>query len=413
MATSEQNPLSPFFLRLTHTGVHKDGSQNLFSVPLHDLHEGFQYQTRKQTIYVPVDGHVDLPVAPRVLLALSEGSIGLFIRDGLLSLDVVTRFRDIADCGGAGGAGVGLATTTPNIQRTGGSLAFAIDLGPDIEGFIAGENLTVSGLLGSYASLNGTYAIESVTIGQGLAGADPDLYRITVASPGADIAGAALIGVVLTLPNGKVNVNLSSGGSSGLGANVHSYFTGDTIVTGAVNASAFTAIRPDDGSGVDPNSFFWESVSNDPYWKDSAGALHPLLNIDSYAGEVQGSILYFNGVNWVQLPPGTSGETLTTAGVGANPSWTSRAATKRITAVESPYTVLATDHVLFVNGTVIIDLPVGVEGKSYKIADTGSGTVTINPNGGEQIYGFGAGVGATLLSGDVIDLHFNATDGWW
>lgn len=39
------------------------------------------------------------------------------------------------------------------------------------------------------------------------------------------------------------------------------------------------------------------------------------------AGEVQGSILYFDGTNWVQLPPGTSGQVLTTNGGGADPSW--------------------------------------------------------------------------------------------
>jgi len=37
--------------------------------------------------------------------------------------------------------------------------------------------------------------------------------------------------------------------------------------------------------------------------------------------QVQGSVLYFNGTNWVQLSPGTSGNFLTTQGAGANPTW--------------------------------------------------------------------------------------------
>lgn len=41
----------------------------------------------------------------------------------------------------------------------------------------------------------------------------------------------------------------------------------------------------------------------------------------SMTGEQQGSVLYFNGTNWVQLSPGTSGSSLQTNGVGANPSW--------------------------------------------------------------------------------------------
>lgn len=40
-------------------------------------------------------------------------------------------------------------------------------------------------------------------------------------------------------------------------------------------------------------------------------------------GEQQGSILYFNGTNWVQLPPSTDGYVLTTQGIGDNPEWTS------------------------------------------------------------------------------------------
>lgn len=42
------------------------------------------------------------------------------------------------------------------------------------------------------------------------------------------------------------------------------------------------------------------------------------LNINS---QVQGSILYYNGSNWVQLSPGTEGYILTTHGTGNNPNW--------------------------------------------------------------------------------------------
>lgn len=43
------------------------------------------------------------------------------------------------------------------------------------------------------------------------------------------------------------------------------------------------------------------------------------LNITS---QTQGSILYFNGSNWVRLSPSTDGDVLTTHGAGNNPSWT-------------------------------------------------------------------------------------------
>lgn len=41
------------------------------------------------------------------------------------------------------------------------------------------------------------------------------------------------------------------------------------------------------------------------------------------AGEQLGSILYHNGTDWIQLPPGTSSNFLSTNGVGLAPSWRS------------------------------------------------------------------------------------------
>lgn len=49
---------------------------------------------------------------------------------------------------------------------------------------------------------------------------------------------------------------------------------------------------------------------------DSKGNM--LLKVLSQA---QGTILYYNGTNWVILSPGTSGQVLKTNGAAANPSW--------------------------------------------------------------------------------------------
>jgi len=37
--------------------------------------------------------------------------------------------------------------------------------------------------------------------------------------------------------------------------------------------------------------------------------------------QVKGALAYFDGVDWHVLPPGTSGQVLTTGGAGAAPSW--------------------------------------------------------------------------------------------
>ena len=38
-------------------------------------------------------------------------------------------------------------------------------------------------------------------------------------------------------------------------------------------------------------------------------------------GNVQGTVMYYNGTDWVVLTPGSSGEALKTQGAGANPVW--------------------------------------------------------------------------------------------
>jgi hypothetical protein len=55
---------------------------------------------------------------------------------------------------------------------------------------------------------------------------------------------------------------------------------------------------------------------------DLSGTLpNPTVTDLTITGEQQGSVLYYNGTNWVQLPPGTDGYVLTTNGIGANPEW--------------------------------------------------------------------------------------------
>ena len=83
-----------------------------------------------------------------------------------------------------------------------------------------------------------------------------------------------------------------------------------------------------------------------------------------------------------------------------------------------PYDILATDEVIFVDtdgGDVTVNLPAGVEGVHYKVINCGSSAneVTVDPNGAEQLYGAGAGVASTLADGDVINIHYNAVEGWY
>jgi hypothetical protein len=81
-------------------------------------------------------------------------------------------------------------------------------------------------------------------------------------------------------------------------------------------------------------------------------------------------------------------------------------------------TLGATDHIVFcdTDGAVwTLTLPAGVEGTHYKIINCGSSgnDLTVDPDGTEQLYGGGAGVAQTLSDGEVINIHYNATEGWW
>jgi len=55
---------------------------------------------------------------------------------------------------------------------------------------------------------------------------------------------------------------------------------------------------------------------------DLSGFLpNPTVTDLTITGEVQGSTLYFDGTNWVQLAPGAAGNVLQTNGAGADPTW--------------------------------------------------------------------------------------------
>jgi len=80
-------------------------------------------------------------------------------------------------------------------------------------------------------------------------------------------------------------------------------------------------------------------------------------------------------------------------------------------------TVAVTDHVLFCDtdgGAWTLSLPAGVEGTNYKIINCGSSgfDLTVDPDGSEQLFKAGAGVASILADGEVINIHYNATEGW-
>jgi len=76
------------------------------------------------------------------------------------------------------------------------------------------------------------------------------------------------------------------------------------------------------------------------------------------------------------------------------------------------------DHIVFCDtdgGAWTLSLSAGIAGTHYKIINCGSSgnDLTVDPNGTEQLYGAGAGVASTLVDGEVIDIHYDVTEGWF
>ena len=90
--------------------------------------------------------------------------------------------------------------------------------------------------------------------------------------------------------------------------------------------------------------------------------------------------------------------------------------TTLINDTDSPYTVLARDEVLYCDtdgGAITVNLPSGINGKRYRIINTGSASndVTISPSGAELLTG--ANASRTLSDSSVVILIYETTEGWW
>ena len=80
--------------------------------------------------------------------------------------------------------------------------------------------------------------------------------------------------------------------------------------------------------------------------------------------------------------------------------------TSRYTSTQS---IPVTDDQVYCNGTFTVTLPTGVDGQSFRIINSGTGTITITS--AENIVGSTEDV--KLNAGDIVILTFETTDKWW
>ena len=82
---------------------------------------------------------------------------------------------------------------------------------------------------------------------------------------------------------------------------------------------------------------------------------------------------------------------------------------------DSPYAVLDSDEFICCDtdgGAITVNLPAGVSGTHYKIANVGTSgnDITVEGDGAELVYGE---LNQTVRDGDVLDLNYSVTHGWW
>jgi hypothetical protein len=78
-------------VRLFHTGLTQQGLPNTKSVFIPDLDTGLEYQLRKVPVYVPVGGHIDIPMSDHVFISYRQGAIKKFTDAGVITSFLFTQ----------------------------------------------------------------------------------------------------------------------------------------------------------------------------------------------------------------------------------------------------------------------------------------------------------------------------------
>jgi hypothetical protein len=201
----------------------------------------------------------------------------------------------------------------------------------------------LSDTTGRYTSVTGVTidGSDNLNLGTGNVTTTGTVNATTINTGGTPLALTDLNDVTITTPaqgdvffrNGTEWVNLPAGTagqflqSGGAGANP-SWVTGGggTLDHAALTSNLLWSTSGHTGTASTFAAFTAGSAATNLTTSaagDTSGTW-PTLQVNdlTISGEVQGDVLYFNGTNWVRLPPGTDGEVLRTNGAGANPTWT-------------------------------------------------------------------------------------------
>jgi len=86
-----------------------------------------------------------------------------------------------------------------------------------------------------------------------------------------------------------------------------------------------------------------------------------------------------------------------------------------VSAADSPYSISDVDQTLVFDttlGDIIANLPAGMDGRTYRMTDVGTGgnKVTVVPDGAELLFG---AIDERIYNAETLIMTFDTLEGWW
>ena len=179
------------------------------------------------------------------------------------------------------------------------------------------------------------------------------------------------------------------------------------LVDASVGAAVWKEITAAGGGGNVATDPIWDvegdlvvATGNDAATRIPIGSAGTFLRSDSTTADwsttsfpnsaATGDVIVATSANnYDNLTPGTAGDVLTSNGAGVQPSYQTPLSPTLINTAVTTIFVNVNETINCTAGTFSVNLPtaVGIQGTTYTLVNSGTGTITLDPNGAETING--------------------------